>query len=146
MRILIPNNLWQSKWDHREELLTQPSDIIWYQRSGSTLAHVIACCLTTPTHYLNQCSLEIIGTHFHVKCVGFAGSNCHLKSNFPLFIYQAPLSQDLMLITPGHIHVLRTCEYIYNTAVYNESRTVGNCAYELLPLWLPCFSHTGLIG
>ena len=36
-----------------------PSDIIWRQRSGSTLAQVMACCLTTPSHYLNQCWLFI---------------------------------------------------------------------------------------
>ena len=33
-----------------------PSDAIWWQ-SGSTLAQVMACCLTAPSHYLNQCWL-----------------------------------------------------------------------------------------
>ena len=33
-----------------------PSDTIWRQRSGSILAHVMACCLTAPSHYLKQCS------------------------------------------------------------------------------------------
>ena len=32
-----------------------PSDNIWRQKSGSTLAQVMACCLTAPSHYLNQC-------------------------------------------------------------------------------------------
>ena len=32
------------------------SDAIWRQRSGSTLAKVMACCLTSPSHYLNQWS------------------------------------------------------------------------------------------
>ena len=32
-----------------------PSDIIWRQRSWSTLAQVMACCLTAPSHNLNQC-------------------------------------------------------------------------------------------
>ena len=36
-----------------------PSDAIWWQRSGSTLAHIMACCLTAPSHYLNQCWLII---------------------------------------------------------------------------------------
>ena len=31
-----------------------PSDAIWRHRSGSTLAQVMACCLTAPSHYLNQ--------------------------------------------------------------------------------------------
>ena len=37
-----------------------PSDTIWGQRSGSTLAQVMACCLTVPSHYLNQCWLFMI--------------------------------------------------------------------------------------
>ena len=36
-----------------------PSDAIWRQRSGSTLAQVMACCLTAPSHYLHQCWLII---------------------------------------------------------------------------------------
>ena len=36
-----------------------PGDAIWWQRSGSTLAQVMACCLTAPSHYLNQCWLII---------------------------------------------------------------------------------------
>ena len=36
-----------------------PSDTICRQRSGSTLAQVMACCLTAPSHYLNQCWLII---------------------------------------------------------------------------------------
>ena len=36
-----------------------PSDAIWWHRSGSTLAQVMACCLTAPSHYLNQCWLII---------------------------------------------------------------------------------------
>ena len=37
----------------------RPSDTIWRHRSGSTLAQVMACCLTAPSHYLNQCWLII---------------------------------------------------------------------------------------
>ena len=42
-----------------------PSDDIWRQRSGSTLAQVMACCLTAPSHYLNQCWLIISKTQLH---------------------------------------------------------------------------------
>ena len=37
----------------------RPSDAIWQHRSGSTLAQVMDCCLTAPSHYLNQCWLII---------------------------------------------------------------------------------------
>ena len=38
-----------------------PSVAIWWHRSGTTLAQVMACCLTAPSHYLNQHWLLIIG-------------------------------------------------------------------------------------
>ena len=41
------------------------SDTIWRQRSGSTLAQVMACCLTAPSHYLNQCWLIISKLQWH---------------------------------------------------------------------------------
>ena len=31
------------------------SGAIWWLRSGSTLAQIMACCLTVPNHYLNWC-------------------------------------------------------------------------------------------
>ena len=42
-----------------------PSDAIWQQRSGSTLAQVMACCLTAPSHYLNQCWHIISKVQWH---------------------------------------------------------------------------------
>ena len=36
-----------------------PSDAIWRQWSRSTLMQVMACCLTAPSHYLNQCWLIV---------------------------------------------------------------------------------------
>ena len=45
--------------------LLWPSDAIWWQRSGSTLAQVMACCLTAPSHYLNQCWLIISEVQRH---------------------------------------------------------------------------------
>ena len=43
-----------------------PSETIWWYRSGSTLAQVMACCLTAPSHYLNQCWLIIGSIHLKV--------------------------------------------------------------------------------
>ena len=33
-----------------------PSDTIWWHITWSTLVQVMACCLSAPSHYLNQCS------------------------------------------------------------------------------------------
>ena len=42
-----------------------PSDTIWRLRSGSPLAQVMACCLTAPSHYLNQCLLIVSKIKLH---------------------------------------------------------------------------------
>ena len=42
-----------------------PSDAIWHWRSWSTLVQVMACCLTAPSHYLNQCWLMISKVLWH---------------------------------------------------------------------------------
>ena len=39
------------------------------KRTGSTLAQVMACCLTAPSHYLNQCWL-IISKVLWLSCEG----------------------------------------------------------------------------
>ena len=42
-----------------------PSDTIWRHKSESTLAQVMAWCLTAPSHYLNQCWLIISKFQWH---------------------------------------------------------------------------------
>ena len=42
-----------------------PSDAIWRWRSWSKLLQVMACCLTAPSHYLNQCLLIISRVLWH---------------------------------------------------------------------------------
>ena len=73
-----------------------PSDTIWQHKSGSTLAQVMACCLTAPSHYLNQCWLIISKVQWHSSVDNFTTEtsaiyhkdtlkNIHLKfhSNLP---------------------------------------------------------------
>ena len=56
---------WQHSHDKYIGLLQKrlnslwPSDAIWQHRSGSTIAQVMACCLTGSSHYPNQCWLII---------------------------------------------------------------------------------------
>ena len=42
-----------------------PSDVIRQQGTESTLAQIMACCLTAPSHYLNQCWLMISEVLWH---------------------------------------------------------------------------------
>ena len=71
--------------------LLRPSDAIWRQRSGSTLAQVMACCLTAPSHYLNLRWFIISKVKWHSSKSKFTRDNSvinhwnYLKfhSNFP---------------------------------------------------------------
>ena len=42
-----------------------PGDVIWRHVTRSTLDQVMACCLTAPSHYLNQCWLTIGEAPWH---------------------------------------------------------------------------------
>ena len=50
----MPFNILSVIESHREINSLWPSDAVWRHGSGSTLAQVIACCLTAPSHYLNH--------------------------------------------------------------------------------------------
>ena len=57
-----------------------PRNAIRRHRSGSTLAQVMACCLTAPSHYLNQCWLIISKVPWHSPAgnIHWKCWKCHL--------------------------------------------------------------------
>ena len=57
-----------------------PSDAIWLRRSSSTLVHAMACCLTAPSHYLNQCWWIIRGVLWLSPETNFTRSAHEFKS------------------------------------------------------------------
>ena len=61
-----------------------PSDAIWRQGSGSTLAQVMAWCLTAPSHYMNQCLLIICGVLHHSPEVSSTG-NAYESNHYNAF-------------------------------------------------------------
>ena len=72
-------------WLHEMELNSLwPSDAIWWQRSGSTLNQVMACCLSAPSHYLNQYWLIIKAVLWHSLVSNFARS-AHEFNQQPVF-------------------------------------------------------------
>ena len=77
-----------------------PSDIIWRKGSRSTLAQVMACCLTTPSHYLNQCWLIIIKVH----CLMFIWGQFRLRyhSHWSLKLAWKLFSKILFKSPRGH--------------------------------------------
>ena len=64
-----------------------PSDPIWQPRSGSTLAQVMACCLTAPSHYLNQCWPIINKVQWHPSECNFRKKNSDVNycNNFGIY-------------------------------------------------------------
>ena len=57
-----------------------PNDAIWRQGSRSTLVQVMACCLTAPGHYLDQCWLIINGFLWYSPYNNFTGSAWDISS------------------------------------------------------------------
>ena len=67
------------------------------QKTGSTLAQVMACCPTAPSHYLNQCWLNISKVCWHSSEGNFtadisATNHCNQLENYPSKIYIESLS------------------------------------------------------
>ena len=87
-------------WLHVDMINTlRPSDAIWRQWSWTTLAQVMACCLTAPSHYLNQCWLIIRGVLWHSSEKIFAGIAQGINSGYQFekdilkIIFKSPRGQ-----------------------------------------------------
>ena len=84
--------LWQPlwlAWHMRQETIINSlwrSDAVWRQRSGSTLAQVMACCLTSPSHYLNQCWLTASTDQWRLSKGNFTRDNPSHQSQIPASI------------------------------------------------------------
>ena len=113
--VLTVNSLW-------------PSDAIRCQTSWSTLVQVMACCLTAPSHYLNQCWHVINEVLWH----SFQG---HVYLN----------TQD------SNPHVAWTLHIFFKSQTsegYNELKS-QSCRYKgakFLPLWLQIPWHQTVLG
>ena len=78
-----------------------PSDAIWRHRTMSTLAQVMACCLTAPSHYLNQCWLIINWVLWHslsYKMLKISILDMSLKITYLKLQPYLPGANELMLL------------------------------------------------
>ena len=74
-RSLSPYGLTRPQWVNQMYFNSiWPSDAIWHHRAWSTLVQVMACCLTAPSHYLNQCWLIISEVLWHSFQGNFTGN------------------------------------------------------------------------
>ena len=84
-----------------------PSDAIWRQRSGSTMAQVMACCLTAPGHYLNQCWLIINKVEWHSSKGEFTRDTSainhwnYLENQGPEISFKFPRDNELIVNKRG---------------------------------------------
>ena len=87
------------------------------ERSGSPLAQVMACCLTAPSHYLNQCWLIISKVEWYSS-----------KGKF---------TRDTLAINYWNYLEIKYLKYHSNFPGANELRKVINSMHLNLNPWLP---------
>ena len=60
----------------------RPVDTVWHYLNWSTRVQIMACCLTAPSHYLNQCWLMISKVPWHNYNLKIQSSKTRLKIPF----------------------------------------------------------------
>ena len=126
-----------------------PSDTIWQQRSGSTLAQVMACCLAAPSHYLNQCWLMIKSSDVHISAISQAMPQpsiiqIHLKITYIKFHSNFPGASEMIIIY-SHMQRLFTIRYaisLTNIEMKSSEKLKGVYWFNLIHL-SACMSVCG---
>ena len=89
-------------WYKKERINSlRPSEAIWRDRSESTLAQVMACCLMAPSHYLSICWFPISDILWHSHESNFAAlfSLLNLKIILSKLLSHFPGTNDLIQIS-----------------------------------------------
>ena len=96
-----------------------PSDAIWRQGYWSTLAQVMASCLTAPIHYLNQCWLIISKVLWHssegiiMRCSEDANQQNKIENYIFRIIFRSPRGQWVNIsITKQSTINRNSCEHV----------------------------------
>ena len=129
----------------------RPSDAIWRQRSWTTLAQVMACCLTAPSHYLNQCRLIITEVYWHSSERNSQQipqppiTKIGLKITYPKFHSNLPGANELNQTSPLY-HRLRCLifqwTYINHSKVFDWENKKNP---HMLPALYAWWRHHGSI-
>ena len=122
MRYLIPNwELRSSRYHSTLEVDSLwPSKAIWQHRSGSTLDLVMACCLTTPSHYLHQCSLFIGEVLWHSPESDLTEGAC------AAILCNENHTSEITDTSPRH-------QWVHHSGPVNQMPIIAHCPLE--PLW-----------
>ena len=113
---------------------------IWCQRTGSTYDQLMPCCLTAPSHYLNQCWL-IISEVLWPSAKGFIIDMILKITHFRLQLH-LPGTNELMLST--HCLTWRPCNLISDLNIFvsdschDFNKQVNAWLHIFLILWSNC--------
>ena len=88
-------------------------DAIWPQRSGSTLAQAMACCLRAPNHYLNNVDLSSVRS-----------SDIHLRAG----------SQEIP--QPSITEIICKIKYLKFHSNFPGANELNGCSPRLPATWL----------
>ena len=125
-----------SLWPNSKRPLNslRPSDAIWRQWSWTTLAQVMACCLTAPSHYLNQCWLIIRGVLWHTSESSFAGIAQGIDSGYE---FEKDILKNIFKSPRGQwVNTLFIC-FVPLTTTSNTiaSRSTPMICYRIIKFW-----------
>ena len=102
-----------------------PSDAIWRQGSESTLAQVMVCCFTAPSHYWTTVDLS------SVRSCGI-----HLRTISQEMLKMSILDMSLKIINLRlHLHLLVANEFLIRTLCRGSGIWLNFC-YILLTIWI----------
>ena len=98
-----------------------PSDAIWRYRAGPTLANVIACCLTAPSHHMNQCWLPGTKVQRH-------WSDGNLARDFPSneWTHRCSVVTSYGVSERRHYQLKYSHEIFANAHIFGRENTIEN--------------------
>ena len=102
--VFWPSAWWRMQYTHQYVNTLWPCDAVWRHRSGPTLAQIMVCCLTTPSHYLNQCRLLI-----------------------SKFLWHSPKSNTTLRISNLYQQPTDPCNNPLAHEIWNWSKIIWNC-------------------
>ena len=118
----------------------RPCDTIWHHGSWSTSVQVMACCLMGPSHYLNQCWLDITGVLWHSSGNNFTRIHDDIIK-WNIFRVSGPLCREFT----GHRRIPLTKASDWSFDVFfgpnkRFSKQLWGWGFEMLsrPLWNHC--------
>ena len=115
----------------------KPSEAIWRHRTGSTLVQAMACCLTAPSHYLNQCWLIISEVLWHSPDSNFTenASDIYRWNDFEIYwfetVVKSPRGQWVNLVNrllhQDAYHHLTLLSWYPDTGLHTINRHPSHC-------------------